>query len=113
MSDKNYGPAYLASTATNIMQGGGGVAGLYDNVCGITICNTDAAQQTFTIYKGASGGSAGGTELFKLYPIGSGVTLSFPFPGKGIRLDTTDYLTGLASVASKLTIAIMYNRNAT
>jgi len=113
MSDKNYGPAYLASSATNILQGGGGTAGLYDNVNGFTVCNTDTAQQTFTLYKGLTGASTGGTELFKLYPIGAGQTLSFPFPGKGLRLDTTDFLVGLASAASKVTIELIYQRCAT
>jgi len=113
MSDKRYGPAYLANSATNIMQGGGGTSGLYDNVQGIEICNTDTVQQTFSIWLGATGASAGGTELFKDYPVGAKQTLMFPYPGKGKRLDSTEYLVGLASAASKVTIEIIYQRNAT
>jgi hypothetical protein len=113
MSDKNYGPAYLANSATNVIQGGGGVAGLYDNLQGIEITNTDTAQQTFSLWKGLTGASTGGTELFKDYPVGAKQTLMFPYPGKGIRFDTTDFLVGLASAASKVTITLIYQRNAT
>lgn len=108
-----YGPAYLASSATNIMQGGGGSSAVYDNVAGFVVTNEDTAQQTFSVWKGLTGASTGGTSLFKDYPIGAKQTLSFPFPGKGVKLTSTDYLVGLASAASKVAITVIYCRNAT
>lgn len=108
-----YGPAYLSSTyTTNVYQGAGGSALLYDSVTGIEVCNTDTSQRTFRLYLGATGSNTGGTEKFFDYPIGAGQTLMFPYPGRGMRLDSTDFLVGGASVASKVTITIHGTRNA-
>jgi hypothetical protein len=102
-----YGPAYIAGSNTNIYQGGGGSALIYDRVTAIYIANTDPSNAvTFTIYLGATGGSTGGTELFKGVSIPAATTVPFYFAGPGIKLTSTQYLVGSASSASKLTITI-------
>ena len=109
MSDKpvlTYGPAYLASSVTNIYQGGGGSALIYDLISAFYLANTTASAVSVTIYLGATGGSAGGTELLKSVSIPANTTLPFYFSGRGLKLVSTQFLTGLASSGSAVTITI-------
>ena len=98
-----YGPAYLSNSAgTNIYQGGGGSALIYDKVIQMHLAAVAAA--TVTMYKGGTGGSAGGTQLFSAFSI----ALSTFYDWFGLlKLVSTDYLTGSASVASAIVISIM------
>lgn len=68
----------------------------------IRIVNKTAGAITFSGYIGATGGSAAGTEFL-------GTALSIPANSYvdwygSLRLDTADFLTGVASAATSLTI---------
>lgn len=68
----------------------------------IRIVNKTAGAVTFSGYIGATGGSAAGTEFL-------GTALSIPANSYvdwygALRLDTADFLTGVASAATSLTI---------
>ena len=104
----NAGPLYLTASAANLINPatatGGVNAGSSAQIIelqGISIVNTDTVAHTFTLYKGATGGSAGGTEIIgKNISVAAGTT--FEWRGR-IILTSSDFLTGLADVASKLT----------
>jgi hypothetical protein len=59
---------------------------------------------TFSLYVGATGGSSGGTELFKTYTVAA--NSSFDWYGY-LAMTSTDYLSGICETgASKLTITV-------
>lgn len=97
------GPAYISNAAANIYNPSAGVIGY---VRQIHIVNTDTVSRTFSLYIGATGGSAGGTELEGTYTIAANTDWDRYFP-RGLKLISTDFLTGVASVASKLVITVM------
>src|SRR5574337_148298 len=106
-----FGPVALAAAAANIVNpptltGGVGLAGTNANTYlvlkHIRIVNKTAAVATASLYIGATGGSAAGTEFL-------GNALSVPANSAVdwygmVRLDVADFLTGLASAATSLTI---------
>jgi hypothetical protein len=105
-----FGPSALASSAANVLNpptvtGGTGVAGTntstYVVVRHIRIVNKTASAATCSFWLGATGASAAGTEV-----IGSALSISansyIDWYGQ-LRLDTADYLVGLASGAATLT----------
>ncbi len=105
----NFGPVAIANTAGNLLNpptASGGVnagsSAQYIILKQITIVNKTAGAVTFSLYKGATGGSAAGTEV-----IGTGLSVaansSYTWTGI-LRLDSADFLTGLASAATSLTI---------
>lgn len=68
----------------------------------IRIVNKTAGAVTFSGYIGATGGSAAGTEF-----LGTGLSVaanSYVDWYGAVRLDTADFLTGVASAATSLTI---------
>lgn len=70
----------------------------------IRISNNDTIAHTVTLYKGATGGSTGGTEFgFDHYSLAAGQSQDY-FCQQ--RFDSTDFLTGIADLASKVTINI-------
>lgn len=68
----------------------------------IRLTNKDTAVRTVTLYKGATGGSAAGTEIaFANYPIPAQSAIDW----YGIiRVDSADFVTGIADVTAKVTI---------
>jgi hypothetical protein len=95
------GPAYIASSATNIYTPPAST--IYTVIKHIHFANVTTAAVTFSLYVGATGGSAGGTELFK----------NFTIPANGVydyycnkKMLSTDFLTGIASAATSLTILV-------
>jgi len=94
------GPAYIAAAAANIYNP---PAAQYAVVRHIHIANRGAAASTFTMFIGATGGSAAGTEVFK--DVNVAIAGYFDWYGT-LRLDVADFLTGLASVASSLVIVL-------
>jgi len=68
----------------------------------VRITNKDTAARTVTFYKGASGGSAGGTEVFWAnYMIAAQDVRDWY--GQ-MRVDAADFITGICDAASKVTI---------
>lgn len=100
------GPAYIASSATNIYSPPN--AAVDTVIKHIRVSNKDTATAYYyTLYVGATGGSAGGTEITggqESVPAKSHVDHYF---SPGLRLTSTDFLSGIAESASKLTILVM------
>lgn len=108
-----FGPVALSSTlTTNILNPGtttGGVASTsapYDKLRitlrHVRIVNKTAGAVTFSLYVGATGANAAGTEF-----IGTGLSVAAnsAFDWYGLfPLDTTDFLVGGASAGTSLTI---------
>lgn len=106
-----FGPVALAAAAANILNpptltGGTGLAGTnaasYLILRHIRIVNKTGAAATATLYIGATGGSAAGTEFL-------GTAIQVPANSAidwygMLRLDAADFLSGLASAATTLTI---------
>lgn len=106
-----FGPVALGASAANIINpptltGGAGLSGTNVNtyvvIRHLRIVNKTNAAATFSLFIGATGASAGGTEFF-----GSGQSVAannyVDWYGM-VRLDVADFLTGLASAAATLTI---------
>ena len=95
------GPAYIAAAAADIYVPP--AATIYTVIRHIHIANRSAAAVTFTLYVGATGGSAAGTELFK--------DVNVPIAGffdwyTTLKMTSADFLSGIASVVSSLVITV-------
>jgi len=111
----NLAPVALSSTlTTNIMNPGtttGGTASTgspYGNlrivIYRIHIANKHASiAATFSLWKGATGANAAGTELALGVPVPVGGEYNLDFPG-GLVFDVADYLVGGSNTATALTI---------
>lgn len=105
-----FGPIALTSTLTTnllnppVASGGvnGGSSAQYIVLKHIRIVNKTAAAATFTLYLGATGANAAGTEI-----IGTALSVAanFAFEWHGaLRIDAADFLVGGASANTTLTI---------
>lgn len=95
------GPAYISNSVANLYTPA--AATIYTVLRHVHIANRGAAAATFTMYVGATGGSAAGTELFK--DVSVAIAGYFDWYGY-LRMDSTDFLTGIASVASSLVVTV-------
>lgn len=104
------GPAALAAAAANILNGAvtslAGPTGMtltqpVLTLTHIRIVNKTAGPVTATLYIGATGGSAAGTE-FAYNGTSIPANSYVDWYGK-LRLESTDFLTGLAGAATSLT----------
>jgi hypothetical protein len=98
------GPAYLANAAANIYTPPAST--ILIKITQIVVANKTASAATFTLYIGATGGSAGGTELLGLN-VSVPANSSIPYFFSNLVMKSTDFLTGLASAASTLTITVL------
>jgi hypothetical protein len=99
------GPAYLAASATNIYTPAASTINYL--LKGMSFTNKDSVPRTFSIYVGATGGSAGGTELIASKVLQSGETWQWFAAGQGLMMVSTDFLTGIASAASAIVVTVM------
>jgi hypothetical protein len=98
------GPAFLASSVANIYTPPTGTGCTpYVVIRHIHIANKTAASATFSLYIGATGGSASGTEIFKDQTVAANSAFDY-FPITFMA--STDFLTGLASAANTLVITV-------
>jgi len=106
-------PQYIAVAAANLLNGAlGSLAGPvgftatqpYLILKHIHVSNKDTIAHAITLYIGATGGSAGGTE-FAWNNFSLGAQQYDDWFGQQ-RLDSTDFLSGIADLASKVTIEI-------
>jgi len=104
------GPVALSNTlTTNILNPpaasggvGAGSSGNYIVLRHIRIVNKTAGAVTFSLYLGATGANAAGTEVIgTAYSVAA--NSAFDWYGQ-LRLDTADFLVGGASAATSLTI---------
>lgn len=98
------GPAYLAAAATDIYAPPN--SAVYVVINHLHIANVTGGAVTFTLYIGATGGSAAGTELFNGYSVAANSSYDAYF-SPGIKMVSTDFLSGLASAATSLVITVM------
>lgn len=98
------GPAYIANAAADIYVPSSAL--IYGVVTHIHIANVTAGAITFSLYVGATGGSAGGTQLEGDYSVAANSDWDKYF-SPGLRLSSTQYLTGVASSATSLVITVM------
>lgn len=95
------GPAYLANAAANIFTPAAST--IYTVIRHIHIVNDSASAATFSLWLGATGGSAGGTELYLAQSLGANSSFDAFW---NLKTLSTDFLTGLASLATTLTITV-------
>jgi hypothetical protein len=106
-------PQYVPNSAGNLLNSavttlGSGVGYTptqpYLVLSHIRLTNKSASAVTVTLYIGLTGGSSGGTE-FAFNNVAVPAESSLDWYGNQ-RLDSTDFLTGVASAASEVTIEI-------
>lgn len=97
------GPAYLANAAADIYTPPN--SAVYTVITQIHIANVTAGAETWTLYIGATGGSSGGTEIGKAVSVAANSVADYYF-NPGIKMISTDFLSGLASAATSLTITV-------
>ena len=95
------GPAFLANAVANIYTPAAST--IYTTIRQIHLSNVTVSAATFTLYVGATGGSAAGTELAKGISIPANSTYVMNMV---LRMDSTDFLTGLSGTASAITITV-------
>lgn len=99
------GPAYIANAAANIYTPP--AATIITYIFQIHIANKTALAAVFTLYIGATGGSAGGTELSGAsHSVAAGAEFDMYFPS-GLPMKSVDFLTGICGTASALTITVI------
>jgi hypothetical protein len=99
------GPAFIAASATNIYTPPAST--ILTLIRGIHVTNKDTVPRTFTLYVGATGGSASGTELIASKVLQAGESYDWYAPASGLLMKSTDFLTGIASSASTCVITVM------
>lgn len=105
------GPAYMSNTATNIYTPD--AAPISDVITQIHITSVVTTQQTFSLYIGGTGGSAGGTQIESGFTLGPAGSTTTPGPDydktfyPGIPLTSTQFLTGQASTTNALVITVV------
>ncbi len=107
MSDKpvlTFGPLYLTNTyTTNVYNNTSAL--IYDRITGIYVANSDTVSRTVRLFLGATGANVGGTELIAQDTvIPASTTVPFYFGSPGLKVLSTQFIVGGASVASKLTV---------
>lgn len=98
------GPAYLAAAAADIYTPPAST--IYTVIKHIRVVNKTAGAVTFTLYVGATGGSAGGTEIGEAKSVAAHDYTDIFF-SPGLKMLSTDFLSGLASAATSLVIIVM------
>lgn len=96
------GPAYLTDASDNVYVP---AANTYALVRHIHLCNTDSSARTVTLWVGATGAEAGGTEILKDHSIGAKGEYDLYFPS-GLKLLETDFLVGAASTTNVVTATV-------
>lgn len=109
------GPVALANAAADILNPGtttGGVnctAAPYNKlrlyIKKVTLVNKTAGAVTASLFIGATGGSAAGTE-FLVSATSIPANTSIPYYCNSVPLETTDFLSGLAGASASITIEI-------
>ncbi len=80
---------------------GFGTPNTYVLLRNITITNKTGSAATFSLWRGATGANAAGTEIRTAYSVAANSSYTIY---ETIRLDTTDFLVGGASALTTLTI---------
>lgn len=98
------GPAYLAASATDLYTPPN--AAVYTVINQIHLVNKTSGAVTATLYVGATGGSAAGTEILAAYSVPANTAYDVFF-SPGLKMASTDFLSGLASAGSSIVSTVM------
>jgi len=96
--------AYLTNAAANVYNLSSAL--IYTIVYHIRLVNVTTGAATATLYIGATGGSAGGTEILKDHAIPAKSEFDLYYP-KGRKMVSTDFLSGLANASSTVTVEVI------
>ncbi len=96
--------ALLTGAAANIYTPAAST--IYTVLFHMHFANVTSGAITVTIYIGATGASAAGTEIMKGKSIPANDVYDFYWP-KGRKMLSTDFLTGLASAINSITIEVI------
>lgn len=97
ITNRAYGPAHLAATATTLFSV---AAGKRLTIRYIHVQNGDTVERTFTLSVGTD---AAGTRIFDAVTVPARTAYMFPV---GITLEPTETLQGSASIASKIVLVV-------
>lgn len=95
------GPAFLANSATNIYTPP--AATIYTVIRHLHFANKTGSAATFSVYVGATGASAAGTELFGAKNLPANDVYDYYCV---LYMASTDFLVGLSNTASAITITV-------
>lgn len=98
------GPAYLANASADIYAPPSST--IYTVIRQIRIANKTAGAVTYTLYVGGTAGSTGGTEIANAVSVPANSFID-QFFSPGLKMLSTDFLSGLASAATSMTITVM------
>jgi hypothetical protein len=100
---RTFGPVALTTTlTTNVYNNGSAL--IYDIIRQLHIANKTASAATFSLWLGATGANAAGTELFNAVSIPANSV--YDWYGS-LKMLTTDFLVGGSATATALTITGM------
>jgi hypothetical protein len=99
---RTFGPLALTNTlTTNVYNQGSAL--IYDVIKQLVVTNKTSSSHTLTLYLGATGANAAGTELYLAVVIPANTTQNFFF-SPGLKMLSTDFLVGGADANTALTI---------
>ena len=99
---RNFGPLALTTTlTTNVYQGGGGSALIYDLIRHIHLVNKTASAVTVSLWLGATGANAAGTEIFNGLSIAANSTYDYYCY---LKMTSSDFLVGGSNTTTAVTI---------
>lgn len=99
---RTFGPLALTTTlTTNVYNNSSAL--IYDSLKQLVVTNKTAGAVTFTLYLGATGANAAGTELFTAVSVPANTTNNYYFQ-PGLKMVSTDFLVGGASANTSITI---------
>jgi hypothetical protein len=102
---KRIGPlALTTSLTTNVYNNTSAL--IFDSIKQINVANKTGTAATFTLYLGATGANAAGTEIFTAVSVPANTTSSFYF-NPGLKMTSTDFLVGGAGTTTALVITIL------
>lgn len=96
------GPEFVGTTSDNIYNP---ASNTYALVRHIHLVNQDSSARTVSLWLGATGAEADGTELLEEYSIAANDVFDLYFPA-GLKMTASDFLTGTASAASQVIVTV-------
>ena len=93
-------PALTGGTPSN-------TSNAYVLIRGIHVVNKDSSARTFSLWIGATGANAAGTEFFNAQSVAPNSVFDWYAPAGGLRMDVADFLVGGASASTTLSIIVM------
>lgn len=99
---RTFGPVALSTTlTTNVYNNGSAL--IFDSIKQILIANKTGSAATVSLWLGATGANAAGTEILNAVSIPANSTQSYFFT-PGLKMVSTDFLVGGSGTATALTI---------